>query len=95
MEPRFEWDDDKAEKNLKKHSVSFVEAIQAFDDPHGVEVYDEEHSSGKEKRFGRIAHSTKRLLFVVFTIEEDTQAVRIISAKKAERKHEQTYEEAD
>lgn len=28
----FEWDSDKAELNLKKHEVSFDEAITVFDD---------------------------------------------------------------
>ncbi len=29
----FEWDDEKARSNLRKHGVSFEDAAQAFDDP--------------------------------------------------------------
>ena len=29
----FEWDDEKAEINLRKHSVSFDEGATIFDDP--------------------------------------------------------------
>jgi len=32
----FEWDDDKASENLKKHGVSFSEASTVFADPLGV-----------------------------------------------------------
>jgi uncharacterized DUF497 family protein len=31
---RFEWDGDKAATNIKKHSVSFEEAVTVFYDPH-------------------------------------------------------------
>jgi uncharacterized DUF497 family protein len=33
---RFEWDDEKAEKNKRKHRVSFETAIQAFNDPRRI-----------------------------------------------------------
>jgi uncharacterized DUF497 family protein len=33
MERYFEWDDEKAETNYRKHSIRFVEAARVFDDP--------------------------------------------------------------
>ena len=33
----FEWDDDKAARNLNKHRVSFEAATFAFDDPHALD----------------------------------------------------------
>ena len=33
MSLAFEWDDDKAKRNLKKHGVSFEEASTVFGDP--------------------------------------------------------------
>ena len=32
----FEWDKIKAEENLRKHGVSFEQAIIAFDDSYGI-----------------------------------------------------------
>jgi hypothetical protein len=31
---RFEWDEDKASANVRKHGVAFEQAIKVFEDPH-------------------------------------------------------------
>jgi len=41
---RFEWDIDKAAKNLRKHEVSFEEAVSVFYDPLAVTGADPDHS---------------------------------------------------
>ena len=41
---RFEWDDLKAFRNLKKHGVSFDEAVTTFWDPLALLQEDEPHS---------------------------------------------------
>ena len=41
---QFEWDDVKAETNLKKHGVSFAEAETVFGDSLARIFDDEEHS---------------------------------------------------
>ena len=41
---KFEWDEEKAHANLKKHGVSFDEAQTVFDDPLYVDFYDPDHS---------------------------------------------------
>ena len=38
--PTFEWDPEKAATNLRKHGVSFEEALTAFADPLSVSVRD-------------------------------------------------------
>lgn len=40
----FDWDDDKAARNLAKHGVAFDEAVSAFDDPLYIDFFDPEHS---------------------------------------------------
>ena len=40
---RFEWDPEKARRNLSKHGVSFEAAQEAFFDPHRVIVRDLAH----------------------------------------------------
>lgn len=43
-ELEFEWDEDKNQKNLKKHGISFETAMLVFNDDYRLEVYDIEHS---------------------------------------------------
>ena len=92
MKPNFEWDPEKAQKNVSKHEVSFEEAISIFDDPIFITVLDEEHSTDEE-RFITIGLSNKnRLLLVAHTERKDH--IRIISARKATKNEEKFYKEA-
>lgn len=46
----FEWDDNKAAGNLRKHGVSFEEASTVFSDPLAAIFADDEHSAPEELR---------------------------------------------
>jgi uncharacterized DUF497 family protein len=48
----FEWDPDKAARNLAKHGVSFEEASTAFGDPLSVTIDDPKHSVGEHRFIG-------------------------------------------
>ena len=87
---RFEWDDEKAQANVEKHGVTFGEATEVFYDPNALEDYDSEHSD-EEARFFIIGMSSRRLLYVVYA-ERARDAVRIISARKADREERNNYE---
>lgn len=81
----FEWDKNKAKKNLQTHDVSFDEASTAFKDTLSLTVYDPLHSED-EDRFILIGKShANRLLVVVHT--DRGEKIRIISARQA-TKHE-------
>ena len=84
----FEWDDEKAETNAKKHGVRFQDAVKAFDDPNGFELLDEDHSFA-EARFQLIAMADGTILLVVFT--ERVNAIRHICARKANREGIEIY----
>ena len=86
----FEWDEEKAKANLKKHGVSFGEATEVFYDPNALEDYDSEHSN-EEERFFIIGMSSRRLLYVVYA-ERAGDVVRIISARKANKAGQENYE---
>jgi len=87
----FEWDLNKAKKNIKIHGVSFDEASTAFRDTLSLTIYDPLHSD-EEDRLILIGNSCKnRLLVIVHTEREDK--IRIISARKAARKERKQYEE--
>ena len=90
MELQFEWNEQKAKRNLKKHSIDFEEAKIVFRDPLAYIFDDEWHSVG-ERREIIIGHDNKnRLLLVCFT--ERNQVIRIISAGLATKKERQDYE---
>ena len=87
----FEWDPNKAGKNIKIHGVSFDEASTSFKDTLSLAIYDPLHSD-KEDRFVLIGNSCKnRLLVIVHTEREDK--IRIISARKAIKNERRQYEE--
>lgn len=88
---RFEWDEDKALENAKKHRVSFEYAQQVFDDPRAVPFEDLEHSPNDEIRYVMIGMSALGLLFVSFTYRDEV--VRLISARRAENWMVNVYEE--
>lgn len=87
----FEWDQDKAKSNLRKHSVSFEEASTALLDPLSKTALDPYHSI-TEHRFLTFGVSWRgRLLAVSHTEREAT--IRIISARVATPHERETYEE--
>lgn len=90
---QFEWDPEKARRNLAKHGVSFVDAVLVWDDPlYGV--YEDRATKG-ERRWHAIGMAGMALLLVVHAYPdgEDGQRVRIISARKATRHEKKDYEE--
>ena len=87
---RFEWDPDKAARNLRKHGVSFDEATTAFGDPSSVTVFDPDHSE-EEERFLLLGTTfAGRLVVVVHT--DRAGAVRVISARMATRHERKVHE---
>jgi hypothetical protein len=89
---RFEWSEQKAQTNFKKHGVSFDEAVTAFYDPLKFDDYDEAHSQD-EDRFKLIGESANGRLLVV-TYVERLDIIRIISSRLA-TKNERRYYEAE
>lgn len=88
---QFEWDDDKASKNAKKHRVSFEQAQQVFNDPRSVPFEDLEHSTDDETRYMMIGMSSIDLLVVSFTYRDEV--VRLISARRPEKWMLKVYED--
>jgi uncharacterized DUF497 family protein len=93
MAYKFEWDTAKAAANLRKHGVSFAEAIHAFGDPLSLLQPDPSHSTG-EARFLVLGLSDKRRLLVVAFADRDL-VTRIISARLATRRERRRYAEAE
>lgn len=89
----FDWDDAKAESNVRKHGVSFLEATGVFDDPWA-------HAEQDRDVDGELSWQTIGMvggvvvLLVAHTSEEDGGDlwIRIISARQATRRERRRYE---
>jgi len=94
---RFEWDPEKARSNLAKHGVSFDRVEEAFKDPRSITVIDRVVDGEMRWRtLGRVGLVT--VLFIAHTYEDhdpDEVIVRIISARKADRHEQRSYERGD
>jgi uncharacterized protein len=93
IQMQFEWNQDKAELNLKKHGVSFNEATTVFNDPLSVNFPDPNHSIGEERYVIIGLSSADRLLIIAHT--DRTNRVRLISAREATRNERRFYEEGN
>ena len=92
----FEWDDEKAKKNQRKHKVNFEEAKTVFGDPLLVSFPDEYHSDEEQRLVSIGASSQDKILLVAHTEileNDDTIVVRLISARKATASERRVYEE--
>ena len=83
----FEWDEEKAAANWKKHRVNFYNAARVFQDENRKEYYDATHSDD-EDRYITIGMADD-VLFVVYVERRET--IRIISARRANRKERSLY----
>jgi uncharacterized protein len=77
----FEWDDDKAARNVRIHGVEFEEARTVFEDPFAITIPDDRHSENEDRSIVLGLSLLSRVLLVVYT--ERRERIRIISARKA------------
>ena len=64
----FEWDEEKAEGNLKKHHLSFEDGATVFKDYNAL-LLDDPDQFDDEVRFELLGYSTKRQLLVVVHVD--------------------------
>lgn len=88
---QIEWDDTKAEKNIKKHGVTFEEAATVLADPLAITFLDEIYRG--EERDITIELSALGKILLVVHMERSGSVIRIISARKATKKERKIYEE--
>jgi len=85
----FQWDKGNIDKSYEKHGITPNESEEAFLDEKAIVLKDAKHST-KEKRYSLIGKTTAdKLLFVVFTLRGEK--IRIISARKANKKERSSY----
>ncbi len=85
----FEWDDGKAETNLRLHGISFEDALPVFLDPWLLEIVDDRTDYG-EPRYYAIGMVDGVILAVIYTLRE--KRIRIISARHATKSEQRKYD---
>ncbi|MEP0761641.1 MAG: BrnT family toxin [Pseudomonadota bacterium] len=86
----FEWDEAKSERCFRERGFDFAYAARAFFDPDRLVQADTRHSYGEE-RYQLMGKIDERVFVVVYTVRHD--AIRIISARKANQREIGRYED--
>jgi len=88
---RFEWDETKRRANLAKHGVDFRDVPEMFTNLMLVGT-DDRRDYGETRKIG-FGFIRGRLMTIAFT-EREPNSIRIISARKANKREETHYQEA-
>lgn len=89
----FEWDEEKAKANERKHGVSFAEGKTVFNDPMAITVADLDHSADEQRWLDIGVSYRARVLVVWYTEREEN--IRIIGCRKATSSERWTYEQRE
>ena len=90
----FEWDDAKEQINISKHWIDFSTAALVFSDDSRIEKYDDAHSDD-EDRYITIGQVQGTMIIVMVVYTEREEAIRIISARRATKREEEAYYNAE
>lgn len=92
---RFEWDLSKDRANRKKHGIGFDAAERVFRDPFATSVFDRYVDGEARWQTIGVAELGKILVVVHVYRGEGDEAIRIISARKADKHEQRAYTEGD
>ena len=87
---QFEWDQAKADANLRKHGVSFQEARSVFGDPLATSVVDAEYSQDEERWLTTGVSEAGNMVIVWHTNRGDR--IRIIGTRRVTPEERREYE---
>ena len=85
----FEWDSHKAISNFKKHKISFEEACTIFNDQRSITILDPDHSHDEVREI--TIGVSRNMMILVVSHTDRLGRVRIISARKANKKEQKQY----
>ncbi len=92
---KFEWDEHKNLGNQQKHGLDFETSSLVFDDPNALSL--EDRFVDDEERWqtiGQVAGVMIALVAHTIRLEENTEIIRIISARKATKEERNAYEKS-
>jgi len=82
------WSPRKAAENLHKHGVDFADAVIALEDENALTIEDNDH---EEQRFKTLGIGPGLNVLYVIHAYRDNNCIRIISARKADRRETEQY----
>jgi len=86
----FEWDENKRQSNLSKHGVDFADAVGVFYDDMSLTQNDLDHH--QESRLLTLGIDFQGRVLLVVNIQKIGDIIRIISARKANKRERKQYE---
>lgn len=87
----YEWDEDKALANLRKHKIDFADAVGVLDDPYALSMPD---TTPHERRLVALGVDLLgRTLVVVYT--HRGERIRLTSARRTTPAERRTYERGE
>lgn len=89
----FDWDEHNRLKSHQKHAVEQSEAEQVFLNQPLLVVPGGKHSLVEARYHALGQTSDARVLHITFTLRDDGQKIRVISARDASRKERRRYAE--
>ncbi len=89
---KFEWDNNKAALNIRKHGITFEEAGTVLADFLSITIPDPLHPKDEERLVTIGRSERQQLLVVVHT--ESGDVIRLISARKATAHERKRYEQS-
>ena len=92
MALRFEWDPRKSIINARRHGVSFEEAESVFTDERAILRDDPDHSADEERFVLLGLSSVLRVLVVCHCYRGGGNVIRLISARRANRREREDYD---
>lgn len=90
-ELRFLWDLSKDKANIRKHGVGFEEARTVFYDPRAILYFDPDHSEDEDGFILLGFSASLKVLIVCHCYREKDSLIRIISARKADKREMENY----
>jgi len=88
---KLEWDEAKNAVNIDKHGIDFADLAELFERP--MLCRRDDRRDYGEERWIAIGTVEGRAMVVVFT-EREPDIIRVISARKANQRERQRYEQA-
>jgi len=89
---QFVWDSGNSDKNKRRHGVSNQEAEEPFFDKNNVIYRDTLHSMSEERYILLGKTKSNTILYIAFTYRRTK--IRVISARKINKKEVKYYEKA-
>lgn len=89
---KFEWDENKNEKNKKKHGISFETAKEVFYDDNAVLFDDPDHSIGEERFLIIGMTNSSKICIVSHCYRGSDNIIRLISAREATKNEKTIYQ---